>query len=99
MNPLNNNHNKTDLDQEVRDYFRALGYTVNWDFNQKTGEIWHEISLNGNLVCQIDMGIPLVAIIEDLKCFARNLPGTSKYDYKINMPDNGFFEEMIKKIN
>lgn len=82
----------------VKAYFERLGYEVDWDYKQRTGEHWYEILKNKNLVIQIDNGIPLEAIIEDLLCFADSKPGTSKFDYRINAPDNKVVRELLQKV-
>jgi hypothetical protein len=87
------------MDNEVSQYFKSLGYSVGWDFKAFTREVWHEIyTKEGKLVCQIDKGVPLSAIIEDLKCFYLGKDGTSNFDYKICAPESEELNELFKKV-
>lgn len=73
-------------DAKVTAYFEALGYTVGWDQNRTHGS-WHEIKdSKGDLICQIDMGVPLADIVEDMTAMAAGRPGTSGSDYTICAP-------------
>jgi len=61
---------------EVVAFFESLGYTVDWDFRGGTAS-WHEIRDEGELVCQIDSGIPLSDILEDLASMRTGPPQAS----------------------
>ena len=74
-----------DVDDEVSQYFRNLGFGVTWDFSRDHRECWYEIlDTHGRLLCQIDMGTPLAAVLEDLPLLTAGKPGTSTMDYTIN---------------
>ena len=83
---------------EVVAFFESLGYTVDWDFRGGTDPSWHEIRDEGELVCQIDSGIPLSDILEDLLCIHENRPATSKSEYTINAPDTVKFNKFLEDI-
>lgn len=68
------------INDEVRAYFEALGYSVGWDHSFKHG-FWHEIFDSEGLVAQIDRDVPLSDIIEDFTANAAGKSGTSKSDY------------------
>lgn len=84
--------------EEVYKYFTDLGYKVLDDFSSKTRECWHEIYGDDGLICQIDKGVPLKDILEDLKCFAEGKDGTSKLDYTISMPDDEYTQKFLNHI-
>ncbi len=78
----------TQRDEDVKNFFSQNGFTHSWDFNSKTGEIWNEFYLNGKLICQIDIGVPLECLIEDLKCWKAGKEPTSSHDYMIFFGEN-----------
>jgi hypothetical protein len=85
------------INQEVIEYFESLGYQCDWD--RCGGQKYHEILKDGELVAQIDMGIPLQAIKEDL-IHIRDTGsdcGVSEYIYNIN-GDGKPFNELMNKI-
>jgi hypothetical protein len=69
------------VDDEVARFFQSLGYEVDWDFDSKGR--WYEIGDDKGVFCQIDSGVPLAHIIEDMACFADGKDGTSASDYEI----------------
>lgn len=74
-------------DEDVIDFFAKNGFTNSWDFS-KSGEKWNEFFLNGELICQLDMGVPLDHLIEDLKCWKDNKEPTSSSDYILFVGEN-----------
>lgn len=93
---IGNMRAKTDIEE----YFERLGYLVGWDENRKLGERWWEIidPKTNKMFCQIDMGVPIEAIIEDFICLRENRKTTSSHDYKINAPISSEFDELLNKI-
>lgn len=87
-------------DQGVADFFTSLGYEVSYDFSTRTGKVWWEIlDQDGGLICQIDKGVELKYIIEDLKCIANGSKvGTSPIDYEICAPESNEFNELLEKV-
>ena len=87
---------------EVAAYFRNLGYRVSWDCKRNTGEVWYEIIDEHGIICQIDQGVPLEAIVEDLTCMAHGMAhgkeGTSEPVYKINLPDCARATAFLAKV-
>ncbi len=83
-------------ESEVKNYFEKLGYWVTWDFNARSREQWWELYAD-ELVAQIDMGVPLIDILEDLCQFHLGKDGTSKSDYKIN-GHGPKFDELLRKV-
>ena len=51
------------VDAGVQEFFESLGYHVTWDHNREGS--WFELHEDG-LVAQVDMGVPLDVIIEDM---------------------------------
>lgn len=84
--------------ENVYKYFTDLGYKVLDDFSSRTCECWHEIYGDKGLICQIDKGIPLNDILEDLKCIAEGKDGTSKSDYKICLPENEETRKFLENV-
>lgn len=79
-------------------YFSRLGYTVDWDMNTRQGLKWYEILEDGKLVSQIDMGIPLADVIEDIACWAQGRDATSKSDYAIIAPPCAATDRLFAKV-
>lgn len=76
------------VDDEVTAFFRDLGYEVDWDFSNRTGVHWYEISAaDGDLICQIDMGVALDVIVGDLCALAAGRPMQEAIDYIISGPE------------
>jgi hypothetical protein len=71
-------------DDEFANFFRGLGFEVDHDFSAREGKKGYEMRLGGALVMQIDMGVPLAHVLEDLPLLAENKPGTSASDYSIH---------------
>ncbi len=76
-------------DKDVKEFFAANGFTHTWDFSRRTAEYWNEFYLNGKLICQIDLNVPLAALIEDLKCWKDGKQPTSNHNYKFNVGSIG----------
>jgi hypothetical protein len=85
---------------DITEYFEKMGYKVTWDFNSRSGEKWWEI-YDDELVTQIDVGIPLNYVLEDLCEFHlgkdKGIDRPDKPDYKIcgSGPD---FDMMLKRV-
>jgi hypothetical protein len=86
------------LDDDVSRYFRLLGYGVTWDFSRKHECKWYEVMDGERLVCQIDFGVPLADILEDLPLLAEGKPGTSKSDYSIRTENDEDFKLLGQRI-
>ena len=71
-------------DDEFANFFRGLGLDVDWDFSARENRRWYEMRLGGALVMQVDMGVPLAHVLEDLPLMAEDKPGTSASDYTVN---------------
>jgi len=86
---------------EVQEYFEKLGYEVSWDFSNRSGERWWEISDEDGLIVQIDMGVSLTHIVEDICSFHLGTPCVDrpdKPDYKLSGPDSDKMKELFKKV-
>jgi len=96
------NNKKMSTDKEVIAFFTGLGYDVDWDANHREGAEWHEIIKDGELVCQIDTGVPLddilVDIITDIIQFHQGKPGISESNYKISSPDTDALKAFFKAV-
>lgn len=75
----------TRRDKEVINFFAENGFTHSWDFSVQRDDIWNEFYFGGELICQIDIGVPLNCLIEDLKCWKHGKEPTSNYDYTVNI--------------
>ena len=93
MNPL------TEVKNEVTAYFEALGYETTWDFKRSTGEHWHEICDDEGLVAQIDMGVPLTDIVEDvIAWYEKRDTTTNGKEYTINLPPGKRANLLLKRV-
>ena len=87
-------------DAEVKEYFEALGYEVDQDWNRSHGA-WHEIiHPKEGLICQIDQGVPLAHIVQDFTAMAAGAKqGTSPTDYTIcSKRDDPAFEGLLQRV-
>jgi hypothetical protein len=85
---------------DVTEFFEKLGYKVTWDFNN-SGRWWEIQTTNHVTFVQIDMGIPLSAILQDFCCFREgSIRGTSGYDYQVNVRPGHEeeFKELLEKV-
>ena len=82
------------MDDETTKFFITLGYKVDWD-RDKRGR-WYEISDEEHMIVQIDCGVPLEHLIEDMGCWAKGLPTVSGSSYEIRTPD--VLNEQFKKL-
>ena len=89
---------KMSMDKEVIAFFTGLGYDVGWDANHREGIEWHEIIKDGELVCQIDAGVPLDDIVADIIQFHQGREGASKSNYKISGPDSETLQAFFKAV-
>ena len=91
-------HNEVlqEKENDVTEFFEKLGYEVTWDYN--TSGRWWEIKKNSIPFVQIDMDIPLSAILQDFKCFREGKDGCSDYNYQVNISPGHQkeFEELLK---
>lgn len=77
-----------DMDEEIYNFFTKIGFDVTWD--KQGSKYWYEISLGDKLI-QIDFGVPLSVILNDLKCDYQNIPQEdSGYEYIISGPESHF---------
>lgn len=83
---------------DVTEFFKSLGYSVTWDFSGGRGERWWEIYDQGTMIMQVDMDIPLKAIITDLRFYHSGKGDRSKYDYTINAKQTPAFKTLLKKV-
>mgnify|MGYP003402937358 CR=1 FL=1 len=85
---------------KFKKYFYELGYTLSWDFSRRTNEYWHEIyDLNSKLVVQIDQGVPVEVVIDDIVELYSGIKTKLKWkEYKICGEDNDNFKLFCKKV-
>ena len=84
---------------EFKNYFTSLGYTVDWDYSKESNEYWYEIYKDGQLVLQIDQGIPLEDVILDLiSCHTGKPAESSGREYKISGPENELTKDLYKLV-
>ena len=95
-------YEKLEINKEVEEYFKSLGYKYNFDFQRATGIEWHEIidPKSNRMICQIDMNVPLSAIMEDFSSFKNGeTKGTSDYDYVVGWVDDGLMNGLFESMN
>jgi len=81
---------------DVTEFFEKLGYVVTWDFNN-SGRWWEIMTRDHVAFVQIDIGIPLSAIIQDFRCFHKGkTQGDSDYNYQVNVRP-GHVEKLLNK--
>lgn len=94
---MSKNKNNNDINDEVAEYFKSLGYDVDWDTYK--GIVYHEIfDKEGSLVLQIDKGTPLEAIKKDLIKERDNTGEGSGYKYTMNGAPSKRLDELLNKI-
>ena len=85
---------------DVSEFFQKLGYETTWDFNS-SGKWWEILTKDHTTFLQIDMGVPVSAIIQDFRCFNKGKDhGDSDYDYQVNVRP-GYekeFKKLLKKV-
>lgn len=86
------------VNAEVVAYFQRLGYQVDWDRSRRLGESWHEIMKGRKLVAQIDHGVPLSAIREDMIAWSEGRDSTSGVDYKVSAEETEDWKELLRKV-
>ena len=86
-------------DKEVSDFFKSIGYKMGWDRSFRLGIEWQEIYGEDGLVAQIDGGIPLSAIIQDLKALHKGREMDSGFNYTIGCKHNDpAFKLLCKRV-
>lgn len=84
------------------DYFRGLGYNVHDDFSTRDGVCWWEISDNEGLICQIDKGVSIERLREDMAYWYTNptaVEGVSKGpDYDVRGGSGQRYTELLKRV-
>jgi hypothetical protein len=81
---------------DVPTHFKALGFSV-----QIEGTGWYEIFDEddagcGELLIQIDCGVPLADILEDLPLLAAGQEGTSKNNFVVHGSDDALKRVVVK---
>ena len=85
-----------DKDPIVR-FFRSLGYHVDWDYD--SSYTWYEIYDEFDyMVAQIQMGVSLEALREDMGAWGRGEDGTTFEEFWVAAEDNEHFMELCKKV-
>ena len=87
-------------DDEIVRYFTKLGYKVDWDFSHREGIEWYEISDNDRGLLQIDMGVSLRALREDMTRWNNGEEGTSDEDYTVHSTlwQTKAVKDLLKKV-
>jgi hypothetical protein len=85
-------------DAGVREFFQTLGYKVecdrrNWDF-------WYNLyDENGHCAAQVDQGVPLADIVEDMIAWAEEREPTSKSDWKCSGEMGPEMKLLFKRVH
>lgn len=99
MNPFS--YPETQNTRDVVAYFTRLGYKVGWDMNTREGVRWHEIiDADGKTVMQVDHGISLMGLREDIICWHEGREATSSEDYTVYVGgiDNPRAAELFRRV-
>jgi hypothetical protein len=76
------------IDDDVAPFFCSLGYRVSSDWSRRTMTCWWEISDGDGLIAQIDKGVPISHIVEDLSAWHRGEKAPDRApDYEVNTDD------------
>lgn len=91
------------LDIDIQEYFTSLGYSVTWDCRKSVSEEWYELyDEEHELVAQIDTGVPLDYVVEDLIEFHKGSNKGIERPDKPNYKVSGYgpkFDAFLKKVN
>ena len=87
----------SEISEEFKTFFERIGCIVTWDCSLREG-YWHEIYIDNELICQVDMNTPLSAFLEDLPLLAKGKDGTSSSNYTCNCDSDEKLERLQKKI-
>ena len=84
--------------KEFTTYFETLGYKVMDDWSTRTRQCWWEIYGEIGLICQIDKGVALKHVIEDLIAWHKGEESTSKIDYAICTEQGPEWNAFLKRV-
>jgi hypothetical protein len=86
------------------DFFRSLGYEVDWDFSKRTGKKWYEILDGDRMVFQIDEWATVEEFLRDLPAFAAGERDPEKigpeFDvtYEVRCPNIEDMRECLRRV-
>lgn len=86
------------VDAGVKDFFINMGYDVGYD-GRRWGQQWYEIYENDHLVCQVDQGVPLQDIIDDMTQWHLGKDGVSKSDWTCSGPETPALKNLFRKVH
>lgn len=87
-------------DKGVQEFFEQLGYYVTWGHNYRRGEEWFELYDDDVMVAQVDTGVPLKDIVEDMIAWHQGREATSKSDWTcIGNPDSKEMKLLFKRVH
>ena len=65
---------KGDKDQKTSAlvaFFKKHHWEHSWDFDKHTHEYWYDVEYDDRPVLQVEFGVPVAAMLEDIKEFAK----------------------------
>jgi hypothetical protein len=85
---------------EITQYFTKLGYQVSWDFSTQDSTRWYEILDSNRLLLQIDKGVSLSALREDMICWNKGEEGTSNESFEVHSTlwDTPEIKNLLEKV-
>lgn len=87
--------------EEVVAYFEQLGFSVHRDSDRRKGIYWHEISDEDGLICQIDGGVSLKSLREDMIAWyngAKANVGCEDYDIAGSIDRDGLMTPEFQRL-
>lgn len=75
-----------------------MGYDVGSD-GKRYGQQWWEIWKDDELVCQIDMGVPLQDIVDDITQWHLGKDGVSKSEWTLSGPETPALKDLFRKVH
>jgi hypothetical protein len=84
------------LVDDVAKFFLSLGYRVGWDFRDSNR--WYEIGDEDGLIVQIDYGVQLSHLIEDMSRWANRKSSTSASTYWVRGPKNKRWWKLMRTV-
>ena len=94
-------HPLSSVNDDVTAFFESLGYTVTWDFSRRLNISWYEILEGDKMIAQIDMGIPLEALREDMTAWHEGRKETSGAPGEVVIgtdPNSPNFKDLFRRV-
>ncbi len=85
-------------DAGVREFFQTLGYKIECD--RRGLKFWYNLyDEDGHLAAQVDQGVPLTDIVEDMIAWHENREPTSKNDWICSGENGPEMKLLFKRVH